>query len=91
HNTGSVHNTPVGDQTRPAQSGGEPGSTLLTWRSDLTVVTHVGAPQLAEVIRGLAHAHGSGCPAGIVMSAGREDETTVIGTLGDITDRLAGT
>ena len=81
----------MGDQTRPAQSGGEPGSTLLTWRSDLTVVTHVGAPQLAEVIRGLAHAHGSGCPAGIVMSAGREDETTVIGTLGDITDRLAGT
>ncbi|MFN3339105.1 MAG: hypothetical protein ACK40Z_05355, partial [Dietzia sp.] len=72
----------MGDPSNPLPPGDGPAS------SDLTVVLHVGASQLAEVIRELIRAYGPDCPTGIVVSAGREGESAVVGTLADITDRM---
>lgn len=65
----------------PAVSG-SPGATI---------VLHLAASQLALAVRELLPICGPSCPTGVVVSAGREGEATVVGTLGDIADRTIAT
>ncbi|PTM88809.1 cobalt-precorrin-6A reductase [Dietzia psychralcaliphila] len=85
HGPGSAFITRVDDPSEPLASITGPASP------DLTVVLHVRASHLAEVTRELIPAYGPDCPAGIVVSAGGEGESTVVGTLADIADRMVGT
>jgi precorrin-6x reductase len=81
---GSVFITQVDDPSDPLPTGGGPASTALT---DGTAVFHVRASELAHVVRGLLPTFGPDRPAGVVVSAGREDQATVAGTLRDIAGR----
>lgn len=55
--------------------------------TDTTLVLHLPASRLTQAVRELLPIRGPGCPTGVVVSAGREGEATVVGTLGDIADR----
>ncbi|WP_231750589.1 MULTISPECIES: cobalt-precorrin-6A reductase [unclassified Dietzia] len=88
---GSVHIVRPSHEPGASPSDGERLPPLPTGGADLTVVPHVGPRQLAGVIRELVPAHGPECTVGIVVAPGREGEITVVGTLGDIADRMTGT
>lgn len=77
--------TRYGRAASPMPSGEELGSLA---RHGATLVIHLGAQAVEEIVQAAAPHYGPDCPAAVVARATWPDEVVLRGTLGDIADRV---